>query len=239
MKKVAIIAAVAVAAAVLWTAAAQQPGGGQAKAGKKGFNPPPIQPKPEELAAIEKKTDEVESILAPVKSKRGEDPLVADVDVYVKAGRFLCEFPQTFFTQAGIDQAMTVLDQGIERARQLRDGHTPWVEGKGRKVHAYYSPLDGSVQPYGVTIPESYDGTKPVRRTVRGEQAAGVHQREPHRLRLPQPPSPRVERALADSFCPAVTPHRRAGGFQLGYHPSPIFLGRLHASTIRVSAGLA
>ena len=30
-------------------------------------------------------------------------------------------------------------------------------------VRAYVSRVDGSVQPYGLTIPESYDGTKPVR----------------------------------------------------------------------------
>ncbi len=168
MNKFAIIA-VAAATALLWTATAQQPAGaegksGPVKSGKKGFGPPPIQPKPEELASIKRKADEIESIFAPVKAKRGEaDPLVADVDVYLKAGRFLLEFPQTFFTQAGIDQAMTVLDRGIERARQLRDGRSPWAEGKGRKIHAYYSALDGSVQPYGVTIPESYDGTRPVR----------------------------------------------------------------------------
>ena len=77
------------------------------------------------LAAIKAKADEIESLLASIKAKRGPDPqgdpLVADVDVYLKAGRFLLEFPQTFFTQAGIDQAMTVLDQGIARIAIVAD----------------------------------------------------------------------------------------------------------------------
>ena len=37
---------------------------------------------------------------------------------------------------------------------------------KGHVVRAYVSRLDGSVQPYGLTIPESYDGTKPMRLDV-------------------------------------------------------------------------
>lgn len=129
---------------------------------KKGF-PLPIKPNPEELQRLKEKAGELDSILAAVKAKREEDPAVADVEVFSKAGRFLLEFPQTFFTQGGVDQAMAVLDQGIERARQLAAGQTPWTSAKGRKIHGYYSALDGSVQPFGVTIPDSYDGTKPVR----------------------------------------------------------------------------
>lgn len=34
---------------------------------------------------------------------------------------------------------------------------------KGRKIHGFYPDLDGSVQPYGPTVPPSYDGTHPVR----------------------------------------------------------------------------
>lgn len=128
-------------------------------AGAKGL--PPIVPKAEELKLIETKVNELEGLL---KGLNGKDAaLITDVEVFAKAGRFLLEFPQTFFTQDGINQAITVLDQGLERARQLQKGSAPWAVGKGRKIHAYRSALDGSVQPYGITVPESYDGTKPTR----------------------------------------------------------------------------
>ena len=127
---------------------------------KGGGQPPPVQPKPEELQAVKARASEIDSLLRGVQA----DPdTLADVEVYAKAGHFLHEFPQTFFTQEGIDQALAVLDQGIERARALKAGRTPWLEGKGRRVHGHRSALDGSVQPMGVTIPESYDGSKPVR----------------------------------------------------------------------------
>ena len=131
--------------------AQQKKGGGQS---------PPIQPKPEELQAVKTKADEIDALLKGVQA--GADVL-ADVEIYSKAGHFLHEFPQTFFTQEGIDQALTVLDQGLERARQLKAGRRPWLESKGRRVHGHRSPLDGSVQPMGVTIPDSYDGSRPVR----------------------------------------------------------------------------
>jgi len=67
-----------------------------------------------------------------------------------------------FGTQNAIDHSLVVLDLGIARAKQLSDGASPWNTGK-KQVHAYYSEIDGSVQPYGVTLPANYDPAKPTR----------------------------------------------------------------------------
>ena len=91
------------------------------------------------------------------------EDLIADVDIYAKAGKWLLEFPQGFVNAQGIATYLGVLDQGLERGRQLQQGKSPWVMEKGRKVLGYYSALDGSVQPMGVTIPEGYDAAKPDR----------------------------------------------------------------------------
>ncbi len=141
--------------------AAQQPRA-SAQTKKKAI-PPPIKPKAEELARVKEKTDRIEESMRAVKASGKMREAWPDVDVYAKAGRFLLEFPETFFTQEGVDRALTVLDQGIERARALQAGNAPWIGAKRRNIHGYYSDLDGSVQPYGVTVPESYDGSKPVR----------------------------------------------------------------------------
>ena len=55
-----------------------------------------------------------------------------------------------------------VLDQGIERAKQLQSNQPQWNQGK-KQIHAYYSEIDGAVLPYGVTLPENYDPAKPTR----------------------------------------------------------------------------
>jgi len=154
-----IAAAFVLTTALVWlgSVSAQAPAGAQ----KKGF-PPPIVPKPEELRQVQAKTEELSALIRELPANLDAD-LRADVEVYEKAGRFLLEFPATFIVQEGIDQSLAVLDQGIARAKELKQGQTSWVAAKGRKVHGYRSPLDGSVQPYGVTIPASYGGTRPTR----------------------------------------------------------------------------
>ena len=57
---------------------------------------------------------------------KADADLIADVEVYAKASRFLLEFPQTFFTQDGIQQAIGVMDEGLNRARQLQNKTPAW-----------------------------------------------------------------------------------------------------------------
>ncbi len=97
-----------------------------------------------------------------LKARRTDDDLLSDIEIYAQAGRMLLEFPEDFFTQQGIDRTLTVLDTGIARAKELQNGKSPWISGP-RRIHGYRSALDGSVQPYGLRIPDSYDGTRPVR----------------------------------------------------------------------------
>jgi hypothetical protein len=63
-----------------------------------------------------------------------------------------------FFTKAYTANAMAALDKGLERAKGLESGAPSWPKRKGRLVRAYTSKVDGSVQPYGLVIPDSYDG---------------------------------------------------------------------------------
>ena len=55
------------------------------------------------------------------------------------------------------------------RAKELESGAPAWPRQKGRLVRAYLSPVDGSVQPYGLIIPDSYGG-RPVRLARRQAQ---------------------------------------------------------------------
>src|SRR5262249_37391613 len=57
-------------------------------------------------------------------------------------------------------------DEGLARTRELEAGAPSWPKKKGHVVRAYVSRVDGSVQPYALTIPASYDGTKPMRLDV-------------------------------------------------------------------------
>ncbi|MES1258642.1 MAG: hypothetical protein ABUS51_09430 [Acidobacteriota bacterium] len=130
--------------------------------GRGGRGAPPVQAKPEELAQIKAKTEQIDGIVRELKAKHADAALVGDVEVYAKAGHFLLEFPELFGTQPAIDHSMTVLDGGIARAKELQGGQSPWTTGKSR-LYAYYSEMDGSVQPYHVSLPADYDPGKPTR----------------------------------------------------------------------------
>ncbi len=160
MKSLTIFAASFLSAALLIIA--QQPPAAAPPANPARVALPPVQPKPEELAQVKAKTEQIESIVKELRAKRANSDLLGDVEVYGKAGRMLLEFPDQFFTQRGIDHALAVLDTGLERAKQLQAGDSPWNTGK-KQTHAYYSVIDGSVQPYGITLPASYDPAKPTR----------------------------------------------------------------------------
>lgn len=159
---------------------------------------PTIDPTAEEKATIKAKVDEIDKIVREQKSKGTNPDQTADVEIFAKAGRWLLEFPGGFFTQDDVNNTISVLDQGLERARQLQKGQPDWISRKGRTTHGFYSDLDGSIQPYGLTVPESYDGSRPVRlyvwlhgRNARLTEANFLHT-------FPQPLNPNSTANTAD-----------------------------------------
>src|SRR3954452_20646705 len=87
---------------------------------------PPFHPNTEEIAKIQAKSEQLESLLEDLRAKRVDAALLGDVAVYAKAGRFLLEYQELVANQGAIDHAIVVLDQGIERARQLAAGEAQW-----------------------------------------------------------------------------------------------------------------
>ena len=78
-----------------------------------------------------------------------------DVQVYHKAVDWaLCH--RLFFKEGEFETAEELLAEGTERAKQLANGKTPWTRQPGLIVRGYISRLDGSVQPYGLVIPQSF-----------------------------------------------------------------------------------
>lgn len=91
--------------------------------------------------------------------KAGRDPktrdLVPDVEIYWKAVHDALTFNE-FFGLKELDVADELLREGSERAEQLAQGKSPWTTATGLVVRGYVSRIDGSVQPYGLVVPESY-----------------------------------------------------------------------------------
>ena len=124
-------------------------------------------PTTEEKRVIEQKMSTLASRVAALTAKKADPALLADVDIYRKAAEYILRFPEEFATKAFTAEH----DRGARYAAwraptSSKSGAPSWPTRKGHVVRAYVSKIDGSVQPYGLTIPDSYDGTKPVRLDV-------------------------------------------------------------------------
>ncbi|MEZ5398276.1 MAG: prolyl oligopeptidase family serine peptidase [Bryobacteraceae bacterium] len=89
--------------------------------------------------------------------------LLADVEVYHKAGAWLLRHPEEFFNKNYLGNALLILDRGIARAKALEQKQSPWTSQTGRVALAYRSRVDGSIQPYAVVVPPGLDLSKPNR----------------------------------------------------------------------------
>jgi len=89
-----------------------------------------------------------------LKDARSRD-LLPDVEIYFRAVHDGLTYNE-FLTAKDIDQAFTLLDLGKQRAADLAEGKSPWTTQRGLIVRGFVSRLDGSVQPYGLLIPETY-----------------------------------------------------------------------------------
>src|SRR5262249_34784959 len=81
--------------------------------------------------------------------------LLRDVQIYHNAVRIALAHDE-FFRPREIAVAKGLVRQGLERAAQLREGAAPWNSASGLVVRGYVSRIDGSIQPYGLVVPESY-----------------------------------------------------------------------------------
>ncbi len=120
----------------------------------------PTAPPPPAFVPSETQRGQIEARISEIKST---DP---DIQIFRKAGEWILRHPEEFYTPAYYTYTLQVLDEGIVRGKMAAKGEKPWTTDKGRINRAYRSRVDGSVQPYTVTIPQSYDPAKPVRLDV-------------------------------------------------------------------------
>jgi dienelactone hydrolase len=87
---------------------------------------------------------------------------IPDIVIYWKAVHDALEYNE-FLAPQEIPKARALLAQGMARAQSLLAGNAPWTTQTGLVARGYVSRIDGSVQPYGVEIPESYTNQVPHR----------------------------------------------------------------------------
>lgn len=97
--------------------------------------------------------------------KGHDDQEDADADIFLK-GFFYARLYDREFSPADlalIDKSDTRHNQ---RIRSIDNKSRPWLSRRGKVALGYRSRVDGSVQPYGLIVPKSYDPAKPMRLDV-------------------------------------------------------------------------
>jgi len=106
------------------------------------------------LKGLEELGREIETVRTELRGKPALD-LLPDVQVYHKAVQYAVQYNEIFNLRE-IPVARSLLKQGLDRARQLRDGKPAWPAAPGLVVRGYVSRIDGSIQPYGLVVPASW-----------------------------------------------------------------------------------
>ena len=121
--------------------------------------PPGIQvPEPDRgelTAGVASLGKEIESLRIALKTKPALLALLPDVQVFHNAVRYALDYHEIFDAKQ-IPIAKNLLALGNARAKELRDGKPSWPTATGPVVRGYVSKIDGSVQPYGVSVPASW-----------------------------------------------------------------------------------
>ena len=111
--------------------------------------------------------------------------LMPDVEIFHKAVQWPLLYSE-FYRSNEFAIARTLLKQGMERAQALREGRAPWLTATGLVVRGYVSRIDGSVQPYGLVVPASFQNpNRPLTPTLSpggGDGANGLSRYRAFRL---------------------------------------------------------
>jgi hypothetical protein len=121
--------------------------------------PPPGVPVPEaDRKAIQQALSELRVAIDNAAQAQAKHPrlqeLLPDLEVCHKAADWALRYNE-FFKEAEFKSALEVIAEGKARAAAFAKGEAPWTTQKGPVIRGYRSRLDGSIQPYGIVVPEN------------------------------------------------------------------------------------
>ncbi|MEO6741720.1 MAG: alpha/beta hydrolase-fold protein [Chthoniobacteraceae bacterium] len=121
--------------------------------------PPGIEIPAADRAEIEAGVKKLGEEIAKLRELGKTNPLIEkelpNVEIFHKSADWAVRYGEIFDAKQ-IATAKDHILQGLDRAAALTKGQTPWNTATGLIARGYRSKIDGSVQPYGVLVPESW-----------------------------------------------------------------------------------
>ncbi len=103
---------------------------------------------------------EIDTLKLELKDKPKLLELLPDVQIFFNAVHYALKYNEILNLKE-IPLAKAQLKQGMERAKELRAGKPSWTTQTGLVVRGYVSKIDGSVQPYGLVVPPTFQPNLP------------------------------------------------------------------------------
>ncbi len=145
--------------------------------------PPGIEVDSSRLAQLTTRIAELRTRL----SAHHANALFCDVEVLLKAVEFAIDHGE-FYDIMQLAVADETLNLASSRLDELDEGRPAWIRATGLVVRGFRSQIDGSVQPYGLVIPEGLDLDRPAPLYVwlhgRGDKSTDLHFIHERRNRL-------------------------------------------------------
>ena len=125
-------------------------------------------PSEQDATAINAGLMDLSKAVAELKEKNKEARLVADVEIYAKGVEWALRHEEFYLPPAPKDgskpkvepkskypqYALNAIKTGLRRAKELSAGKPSWTTQAGKTIRGFVSRVDGSAQPYAVTLPE-------------------------------------------------------------------------------------
>jgi dienelactone hydrolase len=96
---------------------------------------------------------DIDALAKEISSDAKLSVLLPDVEIFHKAVDWALRYDELMAPRE-IAYARTLLTKGQERVAQLRAKQAPWLTATGQILRGYRSKIDGSIQPYGLVVPE-------------------------------------------------------------------------------------
>ena len=121
--------------------------------------------------ALRQGLEQLQSEIAQLKTnKKLSTQLMADVEVYAKAVEWCLRHDEFYVPKnsktpnppsAYVKHCQDAIAAGLARAAELKTGGKPsWSEKTGSTIRGYVSRVDGSVQPYALSLPKTFASAK-------------------------------------------------------------------------------